>query len=174
MAARFGVRMSGCIGVVLACTVMGIVQAGVPSEHDPRAVIESVLSAWGRADAHAISALYEPDGDFVSPNGDRAVGPHEIEAFYQAAFQAGYAGTRATATAAHVRALSASFVLVDGSWAIQPGSTSRIRDPESGLFCAVLRWHGGRWRIVALREQSSAKALRDLNARSGGQPARRG
>ena len=173
MTAQFGVRVAGFIGVVFATMAIGMVQAnadpgGALPAHDPRAVINSVLDAWRRADAHAIAALYEPDGDFVSPTGDRAVGPGEIEAFYQAAFKAGYAGTDATATAAHVRALSASFVLMDGSWGIRPTSTSRITDPESGLFCAVLRRHGGRWWIVALREQSSGKELRELNDRSGG------
>jgi uncharacterized protein (TIGR02246 family) len=171
MTALFRVRIAGFIGAVLASMAMGMVQANAVSEgerpaHDPRAVINSVLSAWRRVDAHAIAALYEPDGDFVSPTGDRAVGHGEIEAFYQAAFKAGYAGTDATASAAHVRALSASFVLIDGSWSIRPTSTSRITDPESGLFCAVLRWHGGRWRIVALREQSSGRELRELNDRS--------
>jgi uncharacterized protein (TIGR02246 family) len=173
MSAQFGVRIVGFIEAVFATVAIGLVQAnadpgGTLPAHDPRAVINSVLSAWRRADAHAIAALYEPDGDFVSPSGDRAVGPGEIEAFYQAAFTAGYAGTDATATAARVRALAASFVLVDGSWGIRPTSTSKITEPESGLFCAVLRWHGGRWWIVALREQSSGKELRGLNDRSGG------
>ena len=173
MTARLGVRMAGFIGVVLTTMTIGEVQAnavfeGEMSTRDPRAVINSILTAWRRADAHAIAALYGPDGDFVSPTGDRAVGPGDIEAFYQAAFKAGYAGTDATATAAHVRALSASFVLVDGSWSIQPTSTSQVTEPESGLFCAVLRWHGGRWWIVALREQSSGTELRDLSGRTGG------
>ena len=90
-----------------------------------------------RADAHAIAAQYEPDGDFVSPTGDRAVGHDTIEAFYKAAFEAGYAGSAATATAAHIRALSAKLALVDGYWTIQSTAISKITDPESGLFFAL-------------------------------------
>jgi uncharacterized protein (TIGR02246 family) len=140
---------------------------GAAPSHDPAAVINSVLSAWDRADAHAIAAQYEPDGDFVGPTGDHAVGHGAIEAFYKAAFEAGYAGSTATAAATHVRALSTTFALIDGHWAIQPTVGSKIREPESGLFVAVLHWHDGHWWISALREQTSAKELRELNARSG-------
>jgi uncharacterized protein (TIGR02246 family) len=141
---------------------------GAATAHDPGAVINSVLSAWGRADAHAIAAQYEPDGDFISPTGDHAVGHGAIEAFYKAAFEAGYAGSAATATAAHVRALSATFALIDGYWTIQPTAASKITEPESGLFVALLHWHDGHWWISALREQTSAKELRELNLRPGG------
>jgi uncharacterized protein (TIGR02246 family) len=121
-----------------------------------------------RADAHAIAAQYEPDGDFISPTGDHAIGHGAIEAFYEAAFEAGYAGSAATATAAHVRALSATFALIDGYWTIQPTAASKITEPESGLFLALLHWHDGHWWISAPREQTSAKELRELNVRSGG------
>jgi len=50
---------------------------------------------------------------------------------------------------------------------IQPTAASKIAEPESGLFVALLHWHDGRWRISALREQTSAKKLRELNVRSG-------
>jgi hypothetical protein len=60
--------------------------------------------------------------------------------------------------------LSATFALVDGYWTIQPTTASKITEPESGLFFAVLHWHGGHWWISALREQTSARELRELNA----------
>jgi hypothetical protein len=44
---------------------------------------------------------------------------------------------------------------------------SKITEAESGLFVALLHWHDGRWRISALREQTSAKKLRELNVRPG-------
>lgn len=139
---------------------------GEVSAHDPSAVINRVLSAWRSADARAIAALYEPRGDFVSPTGEHAVGRGEIEAFYKAAFEKGYAGSAALATAVHVRALSATFALIDGHWTINPTPRSKITESESGLFFAVLRWYRGRWWIAALREQTSAKDLHELNVRS--------
>jgi len=164
------VRLAASVAAVLAFTSTGSLEAtaGATPAHDPGAVIKSVLSAWGRADAHAIAAQYEPDGDFVSPTGDHAVGQGAIEAFYRAAFDAGYAGSAATATAAHVRPLPATFALIDGYWTIQPTAASKITEPESGLFFALLRWRDGQRWISALREQTSAKELRELNVRSGG------
>ena len=171
MSALAPVRLGASIAAVFALISTRSLEAisvphGPATAQDARAVIKSVLSAWGLADAHAIAAQYEPDGDFVSPTGDHAVGHDAIEAFYKAAFEAGYAGSAATATAVHVRAVSSAFALIDGYWSIQPTTVSKIAEAESGLFVALLHWHDGRWRISALREQTSAKKLRELNARS--------
>lgn len=126
-------------------------------------VIAKILDAWNRADAHAIAAQYDTHGDFVSPDGMHAEGRQDIEAFYTGAFARGYAGSHATATVVHVRNLSGTIALVDGAWGIEPTSASKVRQPEAGLFFAVLHRHGGRWWIAALREQSSAGTLRELD-----------
>jgi uncharacterized protein (TIGR02246 family) len=165
-------QLAACIAAVLVLLSTRSLQViavprGAAIAPDPRTIINNVLTAWGRADARAIADQYEPDGDFVSPTGDHAVGHEAIEAFYKAAFEAGYAGSAASATAAHVRALSAAFVLIDGNWTIQPTVASKIAEPEAGLFVALLHWHDGHWRISALREQTSARELRELNVRTG-------
>jgi uncharacterized protein (TIGR02246 family) len=138
--------MTGTVAVV-ALLLSANQQAGVEQ------VITNVLDAWRRADARAIAAQYEPDGDFVSPGEDHAVGRNAIEAFYKAAFEHGYAGSGATAKIVHTRAISGSLALVDGSWTIDPTAASKITRPESGHFVALVRLHGSRWWIVALREQ---------------------
>jgi uncharacterized protein (TIGR02246 family) len=129
-----------------------------------RPIIADVLSAWDRADSRAIAAQYDPDGDFVSPDGMHAAGRRAIAAFYEGAFDRGYAGSRASAEVIHVRSLSATVVLADGSWSIEPTPASKVRQPESGLFFAVLHRQGGRWRIAALREQASAQTLHEIDA----------
>lgn len=98
----------------------------------------------------------------MSPDGILAEGRREIETFYRAAFARGYARTNAMAKLAHVRYLSATLALVDGTWRIEPTGTSKVSQPEVGLFFAVLHYQGGRWWIAALREQSSARTLREL------------
>lgn len=155
------------VGSLLLLADGGPTIAGPESKTVPRgtsAVIANVLSAWRRADARAIAAEYESDGDFVSPAGDHASGGAAIAAFYEAAFAAGYAGSNATATVVHARDLSTAFALIDGYWTIQPTAASKIKEPESGLFVAVLHRHDGRWRIAALREQTSARTLRELES----------
>jgi uncharacterized protein (TIGR02246 family) len=160
LAARIAVALALLSAADVAATAVPHVAA---TAIDPCVVIDAVLSAWNRTDSHAIAAQYEADGDFVSPTGDHAIGRRAIEAFYRAAFEAGYSGSAATATAAQVRTLPTGFALIDGYWTIQPTAASRITEPESGLFFALLHRHNGRWWISALREQTSARALRELN-----------
>lgn len=149
-----------------------VAASGEAGERPIRPVIAQILSAWNHADAHSIAAEYEEAGDFVSPDGIHAKGRRQIEAFYQQAFSRGYAGSRADAKVVHVRHLTATVALVDGTWNIEPTPASKIRRPEAGLFFAVLQWHHGRWLIAALREQSSAIALREASTSSHGIGAR--
>ncbi len=148
--------------LLLTCSAAAIAGPDDASGRQVRAIIANVLNAWDHADSAAIAAQYEPDGDFVSPDGMHAAGRRAIAAFYEAAFARGYAGSRALADVIHVRSLSTTVVLADGSWSIEPTSASK-RQPESGLFFAVLHRQGGHWRIAALREQASARTLRDVD-----------
>ena len=150
--------------LLLTCGSSAMAESSDAPTGSIETVIAGILNAWGRADAHAIAAQYEIRGDFVSPDGVHAQGRREIESFYQGAFARGYARSHATATVVHVRKLSRSFALVDGAWSIEPTPASKVRQPQAGLFVAVLHRHAGRWWIAALREQSSARALRELGA----------
>lgn len=166
--------MHGPIGVAIVLAVAMSLSPGdhgkavagnssrVPPSPDGTALVSDLLAAWHRADAHAIAAMYETDGDFVSPTGDHAVGPAAVESFYTAAFENGYAGSGASATVVHTRSLAPTMLLIDGTWAIRPTSASKITEPEAGLFVVVLRRHQDHWRIVALREQTSSGSFREL------------
>ena len=126
------------------------------------AIVDQVLDAWGHSDAARIAAAYEPTGDFVSPTGDHAAGRAQIQAFYASAFAAGYAGSVATAKIIHLRHITSTVAIADGVWDIQPTPNAKITRPELGIFSAVLVYNSGQWHIAALREQSSARELRDL------------
>jgi uncharacterized protein (TIGR02246 family) len=136
---------------------------GARAESDGTVLIAKILAAWSHADARGIAALYELNGDFVSPDGTHAIGQRAIEAFYRAAFDNGYAGSSASTTDIHLRKVSATIVVIDGSWTINPTNRSKITVPEAGLFFAVLRKRVGHWRIVALREQTSTRTLHENN-----------
>lgn len=162
---RIGMRTLGLLvaaAMFLACGRNALAGPRTTAGRAVAPVIASILAAWNRADAHAIAAQYATKGDFVSPDGMHATGRQEIETFYRGAFSRGYAGSRATAAVSHVRDLTGAIALVDGAWTIEPTPTSKVRQPEAGIFVAVLHWQGGRWWIAALREQSSARNLREL------------
>ena len=161
-------RMRGFLAaamILLTCGGNAVARSSESSSRPLEPVIAKILDAWNRADAHAIAAQYETNGDFVSPDGMHAEGRREIEAFYTGAFARGYSGSHATATVLHVRNLSGTIALVDGTWSIAPTPASKVQQPEAGLFVAVLQRQGRGWRIAALREQSSARTLRELDLR---------
>jgi uncharacterized protein (TIGR02246 family) len=155
-----------CVAAALATFTIVPGYAGVgtdPAGLQPAArdLISRLLEAWRHADARAMAAQYAPGGDFVSPAGDHAVDRGAIESFYRAAFGHGYAGSNAAASVIHVRSLSQTLMLVDGTWTITPTASSQITESEAGIFVAVLTRRGDRWWISALREQTSASVLRE-------------
>jgi uncharacterized protein (TIGR02246 family) len=163
-----GLKLSLMVSVLGFAQGRAAISAPKPAslENQVSALVTNLLTAWRRADARAISEQYEPDGDFVSPLGDHAVGRRAVEAFYQGAFDAGYAKSDATATVLHVRGVSPEYAIIDGSWMIQPTKASKIAQSESGLFVAMLHQHNDRWWIVALREQTSAQMMREMSPTS--------
>ncbi|HEX5461790.1 MAG TPA: SgcJ/EcaC family oxidoreductase [Steroidobacteraceae bacterium] len=170
LSTRTAMRAPGLVAaaaILLACGRNAMAGSKPTAGRTVAPVIANILAAWNRADAHAIAAQYETGGDFVSPDGIYATGRREIETFYRGAFAQGYAGSRATAVVSHLRDLTGTVALIDGAWTIEPTPASKIRQPEAGLFFAVLHRHNGRWWIAALREQSSARTLREFGAVNG-------
>jgi len=130
-----------------------------------RALIEAYVAAWDRADSKAMAATFAPDGDFVTPDGLHAVGRRAIASFYRSAFERGYRGRKGGFELAAAREVARGVLILDGTWSIageRPGQSSGR--PESGLATAVLIRTGTEWQISALREQSSATALRAFPA----------
>jgi hypothetical protein len=54
--------------------------------------------------------------------------------------------------------------MIDGSWSITGAHTAKeeAAPAENGIFSIVAVKDGGSWRIAALREQTSARALHGL------------
>jgi uncharacterized protein (TIGR02246 family) len=159
---RVGKMTVGLIAALLPGAPYAQGSATAHSDQGIVAIVDHVLDAWGHSDAARIAAAYEPTGDFVSPTGDHATGRAQIQAFYTSAFAAGYAGSVATARIIHLRHITSRVAIVDGVWDIQPTPNAKITRAELGIFSAVLVYNSAKWRIAALREQSSARELRDL------------
>ena len=76
-------------------------RAGQPQEviTEEKAVLEVVQrfdSAWNRADAEAVAALFSPDGEFVSPSGAITSARGEIRNLLAGGFQERLQGTTLT------------------------------------------------------------------------------
>jgi uncharacterized protein (TIGR02246 family) len=124
------------------------------------APVERFLDAWSRADAKSIAALFLTDADLVIPTGQLFSGSDTIRAFYQKAFDSGYADSSATAVILQARLVDRAVCVLDGTWRITRARQGKDAGAdESGVFSALLVYRNGIWKISALREQSSAEKL---------------
>jgi uncharacterized protein (TIGR02246 family) len=148
--------VAAAFGVAL---LAGLVCAA-PAEPDAaavRAIVEQVLGAWRDGNARDMAAAYESTGDFVNPTGVHAVGRANVEAYYAAAFAAGYAGSALKVNILRTRHLAPTVTLLDGAFRIDPSPGAKITESASGIFSAVLVKKRGRWWIAAMRESSAQK-----------------
>ena len=64
-----------CWATIAALSAVAVpLQAAGSREQAIRAVIAQCVRAWDKSDAAGIAAEFEPDADFVSPDGIRAIG----------------------------------------------------------------------------------------------------
>jgi uncharacterized protein (TIGR02246 family) len=150
---------------LLALTSAGRAQTSETDEAQVRSLIPAFTAAWGRADAQGLAGLFAPDGDLMIPTGNVFSGRAAIDAFYSSVFAEGYRGSKGTGAIARLRFLHPDVVVGDGTWSIIGAHDKQGREaaPERGVFTVVAVKHGGRWRISALREQTSATALKATN-----------
>jgi uncharacterized protein (TIGR02246 family) len=129
-----------------------------------RTLSQNYIDAWNRADAEGIASQFVDDGDLVAPDGIRASGHAAIRAFYAAAFQRGYSGSRAGFSVVALRAIRRDVVIVDGTWFIENARTpaGAVAAREEGVATLVAVKAPGGWRVSAVREQTSATAIRDI------------
>lgn len=149
-----------CVFFCCACRA-----AARPQSSDELPVRElqlQFLNGWSASDSHAISALFREDADLVIPTGLFIHGRSNIDLFYSSVFASGYKGSRAASEVTQVRFLKPDVALVDGKWSIEGAHTAEGKSApaELGIFSLVAVKQGALWRISALREQSSAQALR--------------
>ena len=149
------------LALLLLTTIIDGVQARPAHKPACSAVpVERFLSAWSHADAKSIAALFLTDADLVVPTGQLFSGSDTIRAFYQSAFDSGYADSSAEAAVRQTRLVSTGVCLLDGTWKIAGARHGEASEgDESGVFSALLVYRQGIWKISALREQSSAKEL---------------
>jgi uncharacterized protein (TIGR02246 family) len=149
-------RLAAAFGLALLAGLLSAAPAQ-PDDAAVRAIVHQVLGAWRDGNARDMAEVYERTGDFVNPTGVRAVGRVNIEAYYAAAFAAGYAGSALAVHILHSRHLTPEVILLDGAFRIDPTSVANITESSSGIFAAVLVKKSGRWRIAAMRESSAQK-----------------
>lgn len=153
--------------VVLACPRR--LRAGIAGTAEAiTGATTSFTDAWNRSDWEDIARVFMKDGTLVIPDGTIFEGRSSIEAFYRDVFSRGYRGSQARSAVKRVNILPGGTAVVDGEWSIEGAraANGELRNPEHGIFCAVLVRQNNAWRIAALREQTSATHVVPLPATS--------
>ena len=145
-----------------------------------RTVLRNYIEGWLHGDAEALGHLFASNGDFISPDGLRAVGRAQVTAFYAAAFRRGYAGSHATFSTVAARFLRPDVIVADGVWTITGArkANGETRAPERGIATAVLVHVQSGWasRAVARAGRCKHHTLADGRSRvatSRARPPRR-
>ena len=144
---------------VLILTFPVLAQSGDKAQI--RDLIPQFTAAWSRGDAQAIAGLFASDGDLIIPTGNVFSGRESITAFYASVLTQGYRGSKGTGEIARIRFVQPGVAVGDGTWSIT-GARDRagqVAAPERGVFTFVAVKQDGKWRISALREQTSAVSL---------------
>lgn len=149
--------------VMLLLGVGSLAWAQTPDQDETqiRKLIPAFTDAWARADGQGIARLFAPDGDLVVPTGNVFSGRETIAGFYTSVFAQGYRGSKGTGDIVRLRFVRPDVALCDGGWSITGAHDKDGKEspPERGVFTVVAVKQEGRWRISALREQTSATSL---------------
>lgn len=149
---------------VAAAASASAVQAQSAANDGVSTLLTQFAQDWSGGDSRGLAALFSPDADFINPDGVEAVGHDQIEAFYAAAFQSGYRGSKGEGSLVALRQIAPDLVLIDGTWRIDGAKMAdgSPRPSERGVLSAVVRQTPSGWKIVALRESASAAEITPL------------
>lgn len=155
--------MKKVFAVLLLFGVGSLVWSRSPDQDEAqiRKLIPAFTDAWARADAQGIAWLFAPDGDLVIPTGNVFSGRETIGGFYASVFAGGYRGSKGTGAIVRLRFVRPDIAVCDGIWSITGAHDKDGKEsaPERGVFTVVAVKQEGKWRIGALREQTSATSL---------------
>jgi uncharacterized protein (TIGR02246 family) len=141
--------------ITLAAFAAGLqfVRGGQPqgAMTDHEAVLEVVQTfdtAWNRADAEAVAALFAPDGEFVSPSGAITSARAEIKNLLAGEFQERLQGTTLTTKVDATKFIKQDAALAKGTFTLKGIDLFLgLETSISGAFIFRIQKTDGRWMI---------------------------
>lgn len=117
-------------------------------------LIADYQTAWAKADAKALAALYTDNALRLS-DGQLVRGRQEIQAMFEKNFAGPWKGTKVTITAGRKEAIGGADVrLVEGTFEVS-GPTG---PPLRGRFLNTFVRQGGQWKIAGLSAMTQTPA----------------
>jgi uncharacterized protein (TIGR02246 family) len=124
-----------------------------------RAVVDRLMEAWNRHDAHAFAAVFAQDADFTNVIGMGAHGRDKIEEFHAPMFSSLFKNSHQDYTEIKVRFIRPDVATVDVRWHMT-GATDPQGNPRpnrEGLLNFMATKNKGAWQILVLHNTELTK-----------------
>ena len=131
---------------LLSCTTAPPPDTTAEDSQAIKAVSKQWVDAFNRGDAAAVAALYTEEAKRLPPNSPMIVGMESIQAFIQAALDAGAGELQATLIELHVNG-DMAYEVGEYTLTIQPEEGKAISD--SGKYMEIWKRVNGSWKIIA-------------------------
>jgi uncharacterized protein (TIGR02246 family) len=134
-------------------TTSAVWSADPTADKTPAAVHKTLTAledCFSRGDAKGLAALWQPDGDFAGPQGERIAGREKIAAAFQAFFAA-HKSCKLQFGVVAMRMVTAEVATVDAIAKMTPAPEGLDGEPRTTI---VLVLHDGRWLIDSVRESA--------------------
>jgi uncharacterized protein (TIGR02246 family) len=117
-----------------------------------RSIVDHLIAAWNRHDAHAFAALFSPDADFTDGRGTAVSGREHIQAFHAQPFATVFQQSRLEQTGIRTRFLRADVASVDVPWQMtgMAGPDGKPHPARKGLISLVMLRDAEHWEIAVM------------------------
>ena len=117
-------------------------------EESIRSLVDHLIAAWNRHDAHAFAALFSSDAEFTNRLGSTLSGRAPIERFHAQCFAIPLQNSRLESTAIRTRFLRSDVASIDVHWQMtDAGSPNELRH---GLISLIMLRDVEHWEIAVM------------------------
>ena len=117
-------------------------------EESIRSLVDHLIAAWNRHDAHAVAALFSSDAEFTNRLGSTLSGRSSIERFHAHCFAIPLENSRLESTAIRTRFLRSDVASIDLHWQMtDAGSPNELRH---GLISLIMLRDVEHWEIAVM------------------------
>lgn len=117
-----------------------------------RSVVDHLIAAWNRHDAHALAALLSTDADFTNARGVTVSGREHMEAIHAQSFATVLKESQLEQAEIRTRFLRSDVASVDVPWQMtgMTDADGKALPARNGLISLVMVRDAGHWEIVVM------------------------
>jgi len=117
-------------------------------EESIRSLVDHLIAAWNRHDAHAVAALFSSDAEFTNGLGSTLSGRAPIERFHAQCLAILFQNSRLESTAIRTRFLRSDVASIDVHWLMTDAGTPN--ELRHGLISLIMLRDVEHWEIALM------------------------